>query len=398
MNALKRQKLNEAFSPTAPIQTMDLFLGRLNQLGDIVDTVMERGQHFVLFGERGVGKTSLANIMPFVLKDILVAKVTCSRSDSFRVIWEKALNKVRFTQASYGMGFHAEKQERVVQLDLFLPDKDDISSLDVQNTLESVNNNLLFIFDEYDSIADPSVKGMLADTIKSLSDNCSHVTTGLVGIAQNVNDLVGEHPSLERCLKQIQMPKMSQTELASIIEKGLDIVGLEMEESVKDHIIDFSLGFPHFTHLLAKHSCMNALNKESERVVVADFNSAVKRSLSDVNQVVVDLFRRATHSNNNDTKFLDVLSACSIADVDEYGTFTNADVVSSYLKVTGKEIQSQSLNYNLKTLCREERGPVLLHNQNTKRRYGFISPLLKAYARLHLYDSGFDEQQYLQLK
>lgn len=55
--------LNKVFSPIAPIKRKDFFFGRRMQLDHIVDAINETGQHAILYGERGVGKTSLANIM-----------------------------------------------------------------------------------------------------------------------------------------------------------------------------------------------------------------------------------------------------------------------------------------------------------------------------------------------
>lgn len=57
-----RGRVNEAFTPAAPIQKRDLFSGRTKQFGDLADAVVSVGQHGVVFGERGVGKTSLASV------------------------------------------------------------------------------------------------------------------------------------------------------------------------------------------------------------------------------------------------------------------------------------------------------------------------------------------------
>jgi len=54
--------LGTVFKPTAPINREDLFAGRQPQTRDVVDAVNQQGQHAVLYGERGVGKTSLANM------------------------------------------------------------------------------------------------------------------------------------------------------------------------------------------------------------------------------------------------------------------------------------------------------------------------------------------------
>src|SRR5947209_1144915 len=60
-------KLRAVFKPTTPINSFDLFCGRQNESRSLVAAVNQNGQHAILFGERGVGKTSLANILFFLV-------------------------------------------------------------------------------------------------------------------------------------------------------------------------------------------------------------------------------------------------------------------------------------------------------------------------------------------
>lgn len=53
----------DIFSPHAPIDEEQLFAGRIGILSDLAETVFQRGQHAIIFGERGVGKTSITNIL-----------------------------------------------------------------------------------------------------------------------------------------------------------------------------------------------------------------------------------------------------------------------------------------------------------------------------------------------
>jgi ATP-dependent Clp protease ATP-binding subunit ClpA len=46
----------------APIDEEDLFAGRSHEVRRILEAVFARSKHVVLFGERGVGKTSLSNV------------------------------------------------------------------------------------------------------------------------------------------------------------------------------------------------------------------------------------------------------------------------------------------------------------------------------------------------
>ena len=56
-------RVAQAFTPSAPIDDLELFAGRLQQVQVVVNAVVQKGQHVALYGERGVGKTSLANIL-----------------------------------------------------------------------------------------------------------------------------------------------------------------------------------------------------------------------------------------------------------------------------------------------------------------------------------------------
>ena len=56
-------KAKQLFNPSSPIDESRLFSGRTEQVRDLLDIVYERGAHAVIFGERGVGKSSLANTL-----------------------------------------------------------------------------------------------------------------------------------------------------------------------------------------------------------------------------------------------------------------------------------------------------------------------------------------------
>src|SRR3982751_1361453 len=76
MNQTQKQDENEkfermaqiarAFSPSAPIDRR-AFAGRVAQITDVINACTQRGQHVVIFGERGAGKTSLANALVHML-------------------------------------------------------------------------------------------------------------------------------------------------------------------------------------------------------------------------------------------------------------------------------------------------------------------------------------------
>lgn len=136
-----------------------LFAGRFAQVRDVVDAINQRGRHVVLFGERGVGKTSLANILPDVFEDeatgraLPSVKVNCSSSDDFHGLWNGV-----FRELDRHDEFQSHWTERP-------PDPEDVRYL-----LQRLEHRLLVVIDELDRFEDDEGLSLLADTIKSLSD------------------------------------------------------------------------------------------------------------------------------------------------------------------------------------------------------------------------------------
>ena len=54
---------SRVFSPAAPIREKDVFAGRRDEIRAAIDAINQAGQHAAIYGERGVGKTSLANVI-----------------------------------------------------------------------------------------------------------------------------------------------------------------------------------------------------------------------------------------------------------------------------------------------------------------------------------------------
>ena len=56
-------KAQDVLRPRLPVASKDLFAGRWEQLQRLADAVRQPGLHVAIYGERGVDKTSLANIV-----------------------------------------------------------------------------------------------------------------------------------------------------------------------------------------------------------------------------------------------------------------------------------------------------------------------------------------------
>ena len=71
---------------------------------------------------------------------------------------------------------------------------------------------------------------------------------------------VGNFRSVERALVQIQMPRMSETEIKQIVEIGLKKLTMTISTPALRQIVKLSQGLPHYAHLLGLNSVRAAID------------------------------------------------------------------------------------------------------------------------------------------
>lgn len=379
--------LNQVFSPSTPIQEKDFFFGRMSQLEKIIEAINEKGQHAILYGERGVGKTSLANTMNKSFTNVFPVKVTCDRKDSFKSLWESAFEKIQFSKTTSGIGFNAEKMTEIVDMEEHIATIQNLKTNHIITLLNSFGEDfkLMFIFDEFDNINNEKTRASFADLIKSLSDNNLNTTIILVGIADNIESLIGNHQSLERCLKQVKLPRMGKDECEEIIDNGIKKLGLKIDKSVREKIIEFSSGFPHYVHLLCKYGCRELINNERITFSEAYLTIAINKGIDNTSEQLRISYRKAILSSNSSEKWKFLLHACANCNLDEFNSFSISDIVKKYNSLTKSNSKNNNLNYNLNKLATESRGEILAKlGKGMSTRYTFKNPMMRAFIKLKM--------------
>src|SRR5207249_2730696 len=87
--------LARVFRPSGPVDRQDLFSGRIEQLAAVQSIRAEAGQHGVIYGERGAGKTSLAAVSSDIASSTCISmRINCDPGDQFPGLWEKVIDEL----------------------------------------------------------------------------------------------------------------------------------------------------------------------------------------------------------------------------------------------------------------------------------------------------------------
>lgn len=356
------------FKPKTPIDDDKLFAGRIDQVNDILDAVYEDGGHAVIFGERGVGKTSLARIVERkvapILPSLKVHNVSCGTNDGFYTIWGNAFND-------------SERADGTRPADYF---KDRNNPYEVYNALTDLDQSIynIFIFDEFDRIKDAETLNLMGDLIKHFSNHPINVTIIVVGVGDTLTELFAGHESISRCCAQIKMQRMSYEECAEILTDRIPKIGFELPAEVQSAIIKISQGMPGFVHLLGQLCLRSAIDRQSRKIEMGDFRAALKQVLEKADFETRTDYHKAVTSPNPDNKYKEVLLACALAKSNEMGNFYAGDIKEPYSEIRGRGMEIPNFAPNLANLCESERGPALIKTGERKRfQYRFANPLLQ---------------------
>lgn len=368
--------LREAFTPTRPkLRLGSLFIGRTATLRRIVAAIEEERAHVILFGDRGRGKTSVANAVEQIAGQggYLALKVTCSAELSFEDIFRHCLRKIPATYYRaaganpFGGGPTASSLADLLPASGF-------SVTELNEVLSGVyGTHVLLILDEYDRVTDEDFRNKLAELFKNLTDSSIAVTLLVVGVAENLDQLLGKHPSIQRSLVPVHLPLMSDREVERLLIAGADTARLVFAPEVLRRIVDFARGLPYYAQLLGLHAARSAVSRRAETVEREDLVYAVNRCLQEAERGIVVAYARALAPEHR-AELEDVLLGAALCPADEFGVFDPADLAAP------GEQPSPGFLERLQRLTEERFGPILLPVAEAGRvRYRFENQMMRQF-------------------
>ena len=387
-DALVLARLAKAFTPNRPIDLPGLLSGRSALLYRVQDDIYTRGKHVLLYGDRGVGKTSIARVLAYMTQQpdepngIRSILVSCDSRDTYGSIWRKVLQEILLTERQ--MGFEQHQARTIVGR--WDPEGPIESPNDVRLLISSLPNPSVIVIDEIDRIPAENVgmRRLITDTIKLFSDTDTRCTLLLVGVGQSIEELMTAHQSISRNMDYVPVDPMSPEELAEIVQRGFDAAQLEFEDGLDSRVAQLSQGYPHYSHLMGLWSGRKAAERGGKRVTYADLEEAIPRSIENAAGGIRVEYDLATDSTQPEALFKPILLSCALAKKDVRGRFGIGDLREPLQRILNRpNVRPVTYQRHLAKFCEDSRGPALIRTGRRKNyRWQFANPQLVPFVRL----------------
>lgn len=382
---------NELFTPSSPMRATELFAGRSEQLQVLADTVAERGRHAILYGEPGVGKTSAANILRFIIPNtphrVHYIRHPVVSSDTYSSIWKEIFRNMSFV-------LQDEEVPRSIRVSELYADG--VTQNDVIRELSyfSEGSIPIIVIDEYQQFKDEAGAGYLSETIKGVSDAGLKATIVVVGVGDSVTELVQGHTSITRCCEEVLMPRMTTEELQQLLGIRISQLGMKLEGNAKWKIIGLTKGLPAFAHSLGKSSVLAAIERRSLTITESDVDKGISAAIASSKQTLRTTYEEATNSNQERARFKHLITACALTKTDASGWFTPKDVTVPFSRIMGENKRVDHLNGNLKEFATERRGNILdIKGTERAHRFRFSDSAMQPYVLIRGIEAGLIDKE-----
>lgn len=412
------QKVHDAFSPATEIHDPEMFVGRKNEISTAIHSLSNKGGVLVIYGLRGVGKSSIAHQIEAIAKgsktlpkalgigpllprrsfDYIVIYTKCDSyvknikdligrllfgdesnpslfsltyaNDKYLKEFKKTVNVEgggNFFGVKLGAGAKEEKKfDTFVSDDLIQQFRKLLGT--VRKDTARAKSGLLFLIDEFDIVED---KTGFASLVKACSSD--FIKFAIVGIGSDISELISEHSSVGRQLDIIRVPHMSQQELIGIIRRAEFRVNREIifDEDASNEITSIAEGFPFFTHLLGKEAMLLAYQRNSAKVSMTDIKQlSMDIAEGRLSTIFENLYHHAVKGSESREFLLKTFS-----EVDDDEMFI--DSVFALAKEVGISQPAKLLKH---LIAPDDGNPVLLRVRDECFR--FADPVFKIYTKL----------------
>ena len=398
--------LHTNVSPTSPIESQEHLYGREKQVRQIEQALYAPGRSIFIYGDRGVGKTSLAQTVAYSHQSASNQPVllACSPSATFSGLMSDVIAALRGPQqgprtttttlkasipkvpAGIEVG-HTRKEEPIERT----------TTLDLNSAVEMLlqigklrdSENTVVVLDEFDRLTNDAERTHFADFIKQIGDKHIPIRFVFCGVAESIQKLLGAHESCFRYLEGVELQRLSWDGRFEIIDTAARALGVTIESRPRTRIAAISDGFPHYIHLICEKLFWQMFNDEAPCTIPnADhYREAIAEAVMGIEQHLRTTYEQAAVLKDTQD-YEEVLWAVA----DHADLFRNTEsIYESYLKLFGPDqLDRPTVVSRLNTLKGGSCGRILTNWNEKKGWYEFRESIMRGYVRLRAEEQGVE--------
>lgn len=401
----------DIFTPGAEVKSIEKFAGRTAQLDVLADALQTEGSHIVIYGSRGVGKSSLARqlmalslqdsetisrlthkplkkieFLPILFKaddsvtttnDLIVRLLTDAEALAPWIPLEHRETIVNFTAGISGkvFGTGAEASKDLTETYSAKPLSESAVST-FFNTVSEIlktgvsESGILIIIDEFDRISDRSG---FASVIKSAEGR--DIRFALVGVARDVVDLLKDHASIQRQIATgtTLVPPMTDEEVGEVFQNAHERLEetIVFSDEAQKLVTECARGHPYLVHLIGRQALITAARAKQNVVT----ETAVRNALKEIALQGDQIPQERTYRNAIRTSPIRETILKKFASRTE-DVIRTTEIYEELAKELG--VPRESLSQYVGHLLTPEYGAVL--EKAGERYYSFTDSVFKAYA------------------
>jgi hypothetical protein len=311
--AMRIYSVYDVFTPTAPARIN--FVPRAGLSDQLVNALNTPGMQVVVYGESGSGKSTL---LKNKLEEIHAKYITtrCTSETTFSELLLDAFDRLgpyyvdavdsghsrsgggqlggQFLMIKASVEAQVSKSSSETSRRLLSP------QLTPQRLVEFLAaQDIFWVIEDFHKVP-VETKRPLAETFKIFSDLAAtygRAKIVAVGATDTAREVVEYDSNMANRVAEVLVPLMTVTELLQILNRGQELLNINLASATALSVANFSVGLGAVCHRIALNACLINGVQETTAIKMVfsseDFDKAIQRYLEDSSDTVKALFDRA---------------------------------------------------------------------------------------------------------
>jgi KaiC/GvpD/RAD55 family RecA-like ATPase len=408
--------LQSKLSVRSPVKSIERLFGRDKELELVEEALFDQGGHVFIYGDRGVGKSSLAASVAaqYQSSDNEPIQIPCGKDTCFYKTIEEIAERIlrraggrRDLEYTHTFNLKLYKlQVKDKEKSITIPPIDSMfSAVDVMEEMVGVHSERpVVVIDEFDQIESAAERAKFAHFLKDLGDRGVNVKFIFTGIATSLYQLLGDHESSFRQLFTLKLDRLYWSYREDIAYNAINAFGLEVDEEIVHSIARISNGFPYFVHLLTQNLLWSVFKDERDvrRIERLHFDAAIARSIIGISGRLQKPYDSAVLHKSHDY----LLALWATADSEDTVRYVD-NIFKSYLRINQqvfgldpieadkKPLEPAQFKKILKKFLSKDCGEVLELVEGREHMYSYRENLLRGFVALKAQEAGLELQGHM---